>query len=175
MNSCNGKSSTLAFITAGLMALLFITGGCASIIHGGDRTITVNSQPPGAKATVAKENGEVISVNTTPFVVTLDPKRGYFKGQGYNIRLELPGYRTAEIPIRPTISGWYVGNILFGGAIGLIIVDPLTGSMWNLSPDKVSATLSATSANLIKERSGFMVVLYSQTTSNERHDMVPIN
>ena len=27
------------------------------------------------------------------------------------------------------MNGWYIGNILFGGLIGFLIVDPLTGAM----------------------------------------------
>jgi hypothetical protein len=41
------------------------------------------------------------------------------------------------------MDGWYIGNILFGGVIGFLIVDPATGAMWklgdpvygNLAPD----------------------------------------
>ena len=30
------------------------------------------------------------------------------------------------------MDGWYAGNILIGGLLGLLIIDPATGSMWKL-------------------------------------------
>jgi hypothetical protein len=41
-----------------------------------------------------------------------------------------------------TINGWYVGNIVFGGFIGWLIVDPLTGAMWALDTEHVNGTLA---------------------------------
>ena len=35
------------------------------------------------------------------------------------------------LEITPDFNGWYIGNILFGGLIGMIIVDPATGDMWD--------------------------------------------
>ncbi len=156
-------------------AAALLAGGCASIIHGGPRMISVASQPQGAKATISKESGELVSVNTTPFTVTLDPKKGYFKGQPYNIRLELPGYKSAEIAITPQVSGWYWGNILFGGLIGMLAVDPVTGSMYNLSPEKIEQQLTPSQAELLKSGIGFVVVLASEVTASERASMVKIN
>ena len=40
------------------------------------------------------------------------------------------------------INGWYVGNIVFGGFIGWLIVDPLTGAMWTLDTEHVSGTFA---------------------------------
>ena len=39
------------------------------------------------------------------------------------------------------MSGWVVGNILFGGLIGLAI-DAISGGMYKLSPAQVSAQLA---------------------------------
>lgn len=38
------------------------------------------------------------------------------------------------------MDGWYVGNIIFGGLIGLLLVDPITGAMWKL-PDTAQGNL----------------------------------
>ena len=152
--------------------------GCASIVHNGNRTITLNTQPAGAKATIVKANsGEAVSVQTTPFTVNLDPKGGFFKGQAYKIKLELAGYQPCEVDVKPTMSGWYVGNVVFGGLIGLLIVDPATGAMWNLSPEKIEQRLSASKAELIKSGNGFVVMMASDAalTPTERAQMVRIN
>jgi hypothetical protein len=160
----------IALLCAGLTL-----GGCASIFHSGNREITINTEPTGAKASISKLAGDVVNVQTTPCTVSLNPRRGYFKGQSYLLKLELLGYKTAEITLRPTLSGWYFANIIIGGAIGMVAVDPATGAMWNLAPDKIEQKLSADQASLIKNRNGFIVVLASELTDNERKRMVRIN
>jgi hypothetical protein len=158
-----------------LTAAALSAGGCASIVHGGNRLIAISSEPAGAKATITKTSGEVVSVTNTPCTVSLDPKRGYFKGQSYHLKLELEGYRTADVELRSEMSGWYWGNILLGGLIGMLAVDPVTGSMWNIAPDKIDQHLTASQASLIRNGQGFVVVLASQLTPAERAASVKIN
>jgi hypothetical protein len=158
-----------------LLAAGFITGGCASIVHGGNRSISIDSKPSGAKASIVKTGGATVTVQTTPCTVSLDPKRGYFKGQNYTLKLELPGYKTTEVQLRPTLSGWYFGNILFGGLIGMVAVDPVTGSMWNIEPADIQQSLSSAQATLIKNKTGFVVVLVSDLTPGERAHMAKID
>jgi hypothetical protein len=159
-----------------LTGLALSAGGCASIVHGGNRLLTISSDPAGAKATISKANGgEVVSVTNTPCTVSLDPKRGYFKGQSYALKLELPGYQQAEVELRAELSGWYWGNILFGGLIGMLAVDPATGAMWNIAPNKIDQKLSPAQATLLRNGEGFLVVLVSELTDAERAAMVKIN
>lgn len=162
-------------LTGALLLAGLASGGCASIVHGGNRTITINTVPAGAKASISKTTGEVVTVQTTPCTVALDPRRGYFKGQGYTLKLELAGYQTAEVQLQTTLSGWYFGNILLGGLIGMLAVDPVTGSMWNIEPNKIDQHLTAAQAALIRNREGFVIVLVSDLTAREREHMVRIN
>lgn len=39
------------------------------------------------------------------------------------------------------MNGWYMGNILIGGLVGMLVVDPASGAMWSL-PDNVNANLT---------------------------------
>jgi hypothetical protein len=158
-----------------LSILAFSAGGCASIVHGGNRLMAISSDPIGAKATISKANGEMVSVTTTPCTVSLDPKRGYFKGQSYDLKLELPGYQTAHVELRAEMSGWYWGNLVFGGLVGMLAVDPVTGSMWNITPNKIDQKLSAAQTALLRGGNGFVVVLVSELTDAERSNMVKIN
>jgi hypothetical protein len=157
------------------LCLTLLAGGCASIVHNGNRTVTIGTEPSGAKATVTKATGESVTVQTTPCTVSLDPKRGYFKGQDYHLKLELAGYHTTEVALTPTLSGWYFGNILIGGLIGMVVVDPLTGSMWNIEPKNIQQKLSPAQASMIKNQSGFVVVLVSDVTEAERKSMTKLN
>lgn len=156
-------------------AAALLSGGCASIVHSGNRSIAIATQPAGATATVSWPDGGVVAVQTTPCTVSLDPKRGYFKGQPYELKLELPGYRTVSLELTPTLSGWYWGNLVFGGLIGMLAVDPVTGSMWNLAPAKIEQPLAPAQAALIQRRGGFVVVLVSTLTPTERAALTRIN
>lgn len=174
MKNYNKTSCLVAVFAVALGSLL--TGGCASIVHGGYRDIAINSKPEGAQVTVVKlGSGEVVSTGVTPMTVALKPKQKYFKGQSYTVNFKLAGYKPADLTIRPTLTGWYFGNILFGGLIGMVVVDPLTGAMWNLAPDKIEQSLSAEQVAVIKNKDGFLVVLVSQLSDTERKNLVRLN
>ncbi|MDR0701730.1 MAG: hypothetical protein LBF61_04850 [Azoarcus sp.] len=66
-------------------------------------------------------------------------------------------------------------NIILGGALGMVVIDPLSGAMWNLTPDKIKHTLTQEQASVIETGQGFVVKLLSETTSSERTDMVRVN
>jgi hypothetical protein len=172
------KKSLQCAVAIGIAGASLLAGGCASIVHSGNRSIAINTDPPGATASVRKTGGslnDVVTVQTTPCTVSLDPKGGYFKGQSYTLRLEMPGYQTTEVELTSRMSGWYWGNLLFGGLIGMLAVDPATGAMWNIQPDKVEHKLQGGQASLIKNETGFVVVLVSDLTPAEREHRVRLN
>jgi hypothetical protein len=150
--------------------------GCASIVHGVARSVSVASQPSGAKATISKVGSAAsVSVNTTPFTILLDPHAGFFRPQSYRIKFELPGYQPAEVMMHAQMSYWYFGNVICGGLVGMLVVDPATGAMWNLEPEKINQPLTAAQASLITSGKGFVVILVSQATAKEKAAMVRIN
>jgi hypothetical protein len=123
----------------GVVALLL--SGCASIISGGTQPVTIKSVPDGASVTVTNRAGEKIHNGTTPVTLTLNRGAGYFKTETYKVEVKKEGYESRQLDIVSTINGWYIGNILFGGVIGLLAVDPATGAMYAF-PDSVNATLN---------------------------------
>jgi hypothetical protein len=135
------RSPWLLLLSALLGGVCALAAGCATIVHNGPREISVRSNPPGAKVSIYDRSNTLVQTNTTPFQAMLDPHFGYFQGQAYRMEFEMPGHANAEVNLQPAVSGWYFANILFGGVIGLLIVDPLTGAMYNLQPDKVEQTL----------------------------------
>lgn len=127
---------------AGLGLVLLTASGCASIVHGGPRQVEVTSEPAGARFTIRREhNGMQVHAGTTPQTVSLSPRRAFFRGQRYAVRFEMPGYEPAEATLEPKISGWYAGNLVFGGLLGFLVVDPATGAMWNLAPRRLETPL----------------------------------
>jgi hypothetical protein len=145
---------TALLISAGLLA------GCSTIINGKTQPVAVNSVPEGASITVTERGGEVVHTGQTPVKLELKRGYGYFKPQTYTIRFEKPGYAAKEILLAGQVNGWYFGNILFGGVVlGMLIVDPNTGGMYTLAPEKLEAALEAMGEKFSASENSLTVVL----------------
>lgn len=131
------KTSTLTLI-AGTLALA--ASGCASIVSKDTYAVTVDSYPQGATFAVRNENFDVVCTGTTPRSVFLESDSGFFKKAKYNIFFSLNGHENATVDFNASLDPWYFGNILFGGLIGMLIVDPATGAMWELD-ERVTVNL----------------------------------
>ena len=129
---------------------------CASIIHGSNQAVDFSSQPSGAKITIdGKDYG------FTPKSVDLK-RRGRLKGEistkkEYAVKVELNGYYPYEIKIKREMDGWFLGNILFGGLLG-IIIDASSGAMYKLTPDQVIAQIGKTTVMNINKADDKMYV-----------------
>ncbi len=114
--------------------------GCASIIDSGPKTVQINSNPEGAKVSIFDKKGKPVSVNTTPTIIALN-RGGFYSTANYKLVFEMPGYYPYETHVVSSLDGWYVANVVFGGLIGILIVDPATGDMWTLSPRELNCNL----------------------------------
>lgn len=130
-----------AIFMAGLAA--FALSGCATIFEGGTQPVTFKSEPDAASISITNRAGEKIHAGTTPVTLTLKRGAGYFKSEVYTVRIEKSGYQAKEITISGGVNGWYFGNILAGGAVGMLIVDPITGAMYTFRPDIVTTALES--------------------------------
>ena len=139
-----------------LVSIAMTMTGCATIISGSTQAVTIKSVPDSATLSITNKSGEKIHSGQTPATVNLKRGAGFFKAENYAITLEKAGYQPKTVNVTGTVNGWYVANIVFGGLIGLLIVDPATGAMYSLSPDVVNTTLQQegiTTAKNGKERS----------------------
>ena len=133
------------------MQAVFSTG-CASIMSTTNYPVRLNSTPNGANVVVAKANGDVIHRGVTPMVCVLKSSSGYFSPAKYSLSFSKEGYRETTIPLNATLDPLYGGNCLFGGLLGLLIVDPATGAMWCLD-DNISARLQSDAKKESSEQS----------------------
>lgn len=139
-NLVNTMKITWLLNSALPIAMLF-SAGCASIVDGGDKSVRIHSNPAGAKVTISDKEGKQVCVQNTPAVVSLKRHHGYFNGEKYTLSFEAPGYYPSSVEVKSVLNGWYFGNLFFGGAVGLLGVDPATGAMWTLSPREIERNL----------------------------------
>ncbi len=123
-----------------VLAAAFISS-CASIVSETEYSVRINSSPEHSKFVVRNNKGEQIHSGITPSRIFLRSSRGYFVKANYTVTFMKNGYEDKTIEINSTLDGWYFGNILFGGLVGMLIVDPATGAMWAL-PHTQSASLT---------------------------------
>ena len=145
------KINLKLFELAGLLAVITFGAGCASMVDGGPTVVRINSQPAGAKVSVFNRDDKPVCTQTTPASIILKRDRGYFAGERYKVVFEAPGYYPATRYIDSRINGWYWGNIIFGGTIGMFVVDPLTGAMFTLSPDELNWNLVPSTVTMTPE------------------------
>lgn len=122
----------------GLLVLLL--SGCATIISGTTDKVSVESNPPGAAFTIQNKAGVTVANGVTPASVTLKKGDGYFSDESYRVNYSLQDYYPQTGVVSASLNPWYFGNIVFGGFIGGLIVDPLTGGMWSL-PEQTGSVL----------------------------------
>ncbi len=140
-----------------LSTVLLINFSCASIVSKSYYPLSINSTPSEANFTVLNNKGQVFFTGKTPQVLELKASSGYFKKATYMVRFELDGYDSKIIPVTSTLDGWYFGNILFGGFIGLLIVDPATGAMFKLNQLMINPLLTKTVADLGSDKNQLQI------------------
>jgi uncharacterized protein YceK len=142
-----------------LLAQLLLLAGCASIMHGTTQQVAVSSSPTGAQVTVdAMERG------VTPVIADLKRKDNHV------VRVTMDGYQPFEMALTRSVSGWVWGNIVFGGLIGLA-VDAITGGLYKIAPEQVTADLKADGAALQVAEGGevlLVTVVLRPTAGMER-------
>jgi len=155
--------------------LVFMISGCATIITGSDQKVNISSEPSGASVKVLDQNGAIVGNSQTPYVAVLKKGEGFFKAATYRIQIEKAGYKTQEVVLSGSLNaGWYLlGNFFIGGLIGWLIVDPITGAMWTLSPEKVQANL-ATQSSYLQQGDSLTVVLLQDVPAALASQMQPV-
>lgn len=125
-------------------AFLCLTG-CATIVGSDSQSMSIDSTPDKATIKIVDEAGQQTFEGTTPATVSLAKSSGhYFGGKTYTITVSKDGFASEVFVINHHANGWYIfGNILLGGVIGYVVVDPFHGGMYTLSPDSVHAALAA--------------------------------
>ena len=107
---------------------------CATLIHGSKQGLFITCEPRVASVYV-----DGAYIGQTPMGTWLK------RGKNHVLRVQLDGYKPYETVLKRKVDGWIIGNIIFGGVIG-IAVDAATGSMYRLSPHDIYPELTPLSA-----------------------------
>lgn len=102
------------------LLLLLAMNGCATIVSDGETSVQFNTVPSSAQCTLKGKNYEQII--TTPANLVLPAKASPIV-----VRCEKDGYSPASETIESTMNGAIIGNLIFGGIIG-IGIDLITKS-----------------------------------------------
>jgi hypothetical protein len=125
-----------------------LLSGCASIVSKSNWPITINSSPTEAKISIKDKKGIEIYTGNTPATLKLKSGAGFFSKARYQVTFEKVGYDKKVVPVQFKLNGWYFGNIIFGGPLGLLIIDPATGAMFKLETEFLNETLTKSVASV---------------------------
>lgn len=137
--------------TIALSALFLITTSCATIVSKSSWPISINSMPENAKISITDKKGIEIYNGQTPATLKLKSGSGFFGKARYQVKFEKEGYQSRTLPVEFKLNGWYFGNILIGGVLGLLIIDPATGAMYRLETKDLNETLIKNSTTASSE------------------------
>jgi len=145
--------------------------GCSSIVSQSEYAVAISSNPDAANFTVVNKAGQQVHSGVTPATVTLKSSSGYFKGEAYTVTFKKEGYPEKTFTMTSSVDGWYFGNILFGGLIGMLIVDPATGAMYNL-PKHVDVSLEQSVS--VRQEDQITIASIETLSREERNQLVKI-
>jgi len=106
--------------------------GCATIVSGTTKEITVTSNPAGARVTVDGGSTQI----TTPGKIILK------RDSRHVLTFAMDGCEPQTVTIEKKLNGWVFGNLLIGGAFG-IVIDIVSGSVNDLKPDTAHANFTS--------------------------------
>lgn len=155
------KHNTKKIKTIMVSAVVLVVAGCATIVGDKTQLMNISSNPSEAGISITDERGQVVFEGKTPTNVTLQKSDGSYWGKkSYTVKIEKPGFSEQTIAVTATANAWYIGgNIIFGGLIGWFIVDPMNGSMYTLSPQDISSTLTAKTSHNNQFKDGNIAVM----------------
>lgn len=124
--------------------------GCASIVSRSEYEVPIHSNAP-TSVEIRNRGAHVTTVNA-PTTITLSSKSTFFVPSNYTFTFKRDGYDTVVKTRDAYLNGWYIGNVVFGGLIGLLIVDPATGAMWRLDENPIGVEYLDTNIGLTNEK-----------------------
>lgn len=154
-----------------LSASVLFLSSCATIVSKSSYPVSFSSDPSHAKITIKDNDGAVVFVGETPATFKLPAGSGYFRKAKYTFTIEKDGYKSKTLPFSAKFDPWYVGNVVFGGLIGLLIIDPISGAMYKLDKNFHPVELAKAHSN---EEELVKVVTTDEIPDAYKKHLVPV-
>ena len=169
------ESMRKALLVVLAMLCTLVLNGCATIFSTSEYPVTIRSLPTQLTVEVSRSDGHVVHKATTPVTITLttkkDKKNKHFEGEDYTIKLIRDGDVVGETELKSRLDKWYLANMIHGGFIGMLIVDPYTGCMWALNEDVLVTENLSTSAG---EASSLQIKTLDEVSEEKRALLVQV-
>jgi hypothetical protein len=114
------------------LLLIVLLPGCATVLSKSTYPLSITTTPGRADVRIINQDGLLLFQGSTPLTIPLAASAGFFRKAHYQITLSRQGYMPQTFSLKATLDGWYLGNFLIGGPLGLLVIDPLSGAMWKL-------------------------------------------
>ena len=150
-----------------------LLSGCSSLVSDSKYPVAIASTPNQASFILKNKDGVIVQSGKTPTSIVLNASSGFFQGEKYTLFLNKEGYAEKTVIIDSSVDGWYFGNIIFGGLIGLLIIDPATGAMFKL-PERSDTALDL-EAVPENEDDSITVTLIDSIPLSERSSLIQVN
>lgn len=148
---------------------------CASMFGKSSYPLYISAQPTGADINITDQKGQTVYDGQSPATVMLKSSSDYLKSATYNVAISYPGYKAQNITVTSKINGWYWANIAFGGLIGMLIVDPLTGAMYKLDNTRINVVLQEETQNRNLSENELNIIHINDLPENMKEYLVKIN
>lgn len=125
-----------------------LLSSCASIVSKSSYPVYIRTNPAGARVSITDKKGKEVYRGQSPASLTLKSGAGFFSKAEYQVKLSSAGFSEKVVPINFKLNGWYFGNVLFGGLLGMLVIDPATGAMWRIQDPVVDETLEKAVASV---------------------------
>lgn len=116
--------------------LLLSLPACSTIVSGTNQSVTVSTNPPGATCSLDRNGKHLGDISPTPGSLIVSKENRPIK-----VTCLKDGFDTAEAQHNAGFNAMVLGNIVFGGVIG-VIVDASTGAA-SVYPDEIKIPLAA--------------------------------
>jgi len=143
-----------AFTSLLICSTLASLTSCATIVHGTHQSIGISSNPSNAAIWVDQNY-----VGNTPIIVSMSRKDNHF------IKIELAKFQPYELVFSRQISEWALGNIVFGGFIGLA-VDAISGGLYKLTLDQIQTEMRSNNIEYYKDSENSYVFIVMKPESS---------
>lgn len=97
-------------------ASLSLLSGCATIVNGSSQMVTITTTPPSAACMLDRIGTRLGVIPQTPSSLRIDKSKN-----DLSVTCSKEGFAMASVTKSPRFSGATFGNLLVGGAVGVVI------------------------------------------------------